>query len=93
MVPTLDPSPGPKNENLAKKKNWGLGEFLIDAINAKKIIRTPQMGQNLHPKVHQKTAKKQEIGPPAVKGWADENFFSYRSPTVMIKVTIQMENQ
>ena len=53
LVPTFDPSPGPKNENLAKKK-LGPGEFLIDAMITKIIIRTPQMGQNVHPKVHQK---------------------------------------
>merc|ERR1712015_223699 len=51
VVPTLDPSPGPKNENQAKQKICPPGEVLIDTMNAKLNIRTPKMGQNLRPKI------------------------------------------
>ena len=49
------PPQGPKMR-IWPKKNLLPGEFLIDAINAKIIIRTPQMGQNVRPKVHQKNS-------------------------------------
>merc|ERR1712015_142369 len=51
VVPTLDPSSGPNNENQAKQKICPPGEVLIDTMNGKINIRTPKMGQNLRPEI------------------------------------------
>ena len=50
-APIFDPLPRAQKSKLGRTKKYTPGEFLIDPINTKIKIRTPQMGQNARPKV------------------------------------------
>ena len=90
--PNLDPSPGPKNENWAKQKNIPI-ELCPMMSETQKIQVEMLLGTDTAaPKFQFRLPKKHENGPPAETGGVGEFFFSFKTPTVMIKCTIQMEN-
>ena len=62
------PSLGPKIE-IGPNKKYTPGELLIDSINTKLKIRTPQMGQNVCPKVAVWNYQKLTKWPAWGEGW------------------------